>query len=81
MGSQDTKCRPTKWADLSDRQRVALVVTSILQFLLAGAAWSDLRRRDADEIRGPKWRWGVAIAVNWVGPLSYFVWGRRPRTT
>ena len=38
----------------------------------------DLRRRTADELRGSK-RWWTAVAfVNIVGPVAYFVVGRRP---
>lgn len=47
-----------------------------VQLALASAAWVDLARRPASEVRGPKWRWALVIGVNFAGPLSYFRWGR-----
>jgi len=29
-------------------------------------------------VNGPKPLWAAAIAVNFVGPLAYLRWGRRP---
>jgi uncharacterized protein with LGFP repeats len=29
------------------------------------------------EVNGRKALWAAVIAVNWIGPLSYFPWGRR----
>ncbi|OXM45422.1 PLD nuclease N-terminal domain-containing protein [Amycolatopsis alba] len=49
-----------------------------MQITLAAAAWSDLAVRPADEIRGSKRRWALIIAINFVGPIAYFTWGRRP---
>lgn len=66
-----------KWSELSGRQRAAVVGLGSLQLLLAVNAWVDLARRPADEINGRKSVWAALIAVNWVGPLSYFRWGRR----
>ena len=37
----------------------------------------DIKRRPAEEIRGPKAMWRAAMAVNLIGPVSYFVVGRR----
>ena len=48
-----------------------------VQFLLAGVAINDLVRRPAVQVRGPKWAWAPAMAVNFVGPLAYLRWGRR----
>jgi Phospholipase_D-nuclease N-terminal len=52
------------------------VVTTTIQLGLAAAAWTDLARRPAVQVRGPKWRWALVIAVNYAGPLAYFRWGR-----
>jgi hypothetical protein len=48
-----------------------------VQVGLAAAAWTDLARRAPAQVRGPKWRWAVLIAVNYAGPIAYFRWGRR----
>ena len=66
-----------KWADLSGRQRAAVLGLGSLQLVLAARAWIDLARRPADAVNGPKAVWAALIGVNWVGPLSYFRWGRR----
>jgi hypothetical protein len=38
---------------------------------------TDLRSRSAEEIHGPRWVWTVLPAVNIVGPIAYFAFGRR----
>ncbi|WP_448631018.1 PLDc N-terminal domain-containing protein [Cellulomonas soli] len=67
-----------RWKDLGAGRRVGIVVMSAAQVALAGAAFRDLVRRPADEVDGPKLAWGLALLVNWVGPLAYFLKGRRP---
>jgi hypothetical protein len=69
----DTK----RWSDLSPQQRAGGIVSAVIQLALAAAAWTDLAKRPADEVRGPKPMWAVIILVNFVGPISYFVFGRR----
>jgi hypothetical protein len=59
-------------------QRAAIIVSAIVQFGLAAAAWTDFARRPVAQVRGPKWRWAALMAVNYAGPLGYFRWGRKP---
>jgi hypothetical protein len=66
-----------RWRDLSPRQRAAVVVLGTVQLALAVAAWTDLARRAPAEVAGRKGVWAAVIAVNWVGPLAWFRWGRR----
>ncbi|GAB3127907.1 PLDc N-terminal domain-containing protein [Glaciibacter psychrotolerans] len=66
-----------RWEDLSPSQKVATVVAGTIQIALALSAWVDLAQRPADEVNGPKGLWGVLIAVNFIGPIAYFVGGRR----
>ena len=66
-----------RWADLSDAQKTAVLVAASVQLSLAATAWVDLARRPAAQVRGPKALWAVGIAVNFIGPISYFVAGRR----
>lgn len=68
-------------SDLSPGGRRFIVLAGIVQVTLAGAAWLDLLRRPAAEVRGPKPAWAAVIAVNFVGPLAYFRWGRRVSPT
>ena len=66
--------RPRRWRDLSTgrrRRRRASV-----QLVLAAVAIDDLLRRPVEQVRGPKWAWAPAMAVNFVGPIAYLGWGR-----
>jgi hypothetical protein len=69
--------RRKRWNDLSSRQRGSIVAGGVIQVLLAVAALVDLRRRPTDQVRGSKRLWAAATLVNFVGPLAYFVFGRR----
>ena len=66
-----------RWSDLSARQQAGTLIAGSIQLALAATAWTDLVRRPAEQVNGPKWLWGVVIAVNFIGPLSYFIFGRR----
>ena len=43
-------------------------------------ALADIRRRPAAEIRGNKWIWTGVSFINFVGPISYFLFGRKAET-
>jgi hypothetical protein len=66
-----------KWAGLSDRQRALLLAAATAELSLKIAALIDIKRRPADRIRGPKALWRAAMAVNLLGPVSYFAIGRK----
>jgi hypothetical protein len=66
-----------QWADLTNRQRAVVLTLASIQLSLAATAWADLAARAADQVNGRKAVWAAIIAVNFVGPLSYFRWGRR----
>lgn len=55
-------------------------VAGVLQVGLLLAAEVDLARRPADQVRGSKMAWRAVCLVNFVGPIAYFVWGRRAPT-
>jgi Phospholipase_D-nuclease N-terminal len=65
------------WSELSPAQQTAVLVLGSLQLSLAATAWVDLARRPASQVNGPKALWTAVIAVNWVGPIAWFRWGRR----
>ena len=56
--------------------RVAVVVLGAIQIALYVAAYRDIARRPAAQIRGSKTKWRAICLLNTVGPLSYFRWGR-----
>ena len=66
-----------RWQDLSDNQRRMVVVGAVVQISLEMVALRDLRRRPAEQVRGPKWAWVPAMSVNFIGPIAYFLVGRR----
>jgi hypothetical protein len=66
-----------RWADLSDGQRRLLIAAAVAEASLKIVALIDIQRRPASQIRGPKVLWRAAMAVNLLGPLSYFVFGRK----
>ena len=71
------------WNDLSDRKRRVIVAFGVVEGLLKIAALRDLRRRPAEEVRGPKKAWALGIVlVNAMGaaPAAYYLFGRRRRS-
>lgn len=65
------------WSELTGGQKAAIILAGAVEFGLKVAALVDLYRRDREEVRGPKAVWAVAQAVNFFGPVSYFMFGRR----
>ncbi|WP_104522906.1 PLDc N-terminal domain-containing protein [Blastococcus atacamensis] len=66
-----------KWRDLTSRQQAAVLTLASVQLSLAATAWADLAVRPSAAVNGRKAVWGAVIAVNFVGPVAYFRWGRR----
>lgn len=64
-----------KWSDLSEGKRRLIVVAGVAEACLKAAMLIDIKRRPANQIRGPKWLWTPLAFVNLVGPVSYFVLG------
>jgi hypothetical protein len=60
----------------SPRQRAVVGVLAATELTLKLAAARDIGRRPADQIRGSKIFWWISLAVNTIGPVSYFLWGR-----
>jgi hypothetical protein len=65
------------WSELGPASRAAIIAAGVVQFGLLGAALADLRRRRDDEINGPRRVWIAVSFINFVGPIAYFVFGRR----
>jgi hypothetical protein len=69
-----------RWKDLPESRRRMIVLAMVLEGIVKVLALRDLKRRPADEVRGPKWLWSGVIAVaNTAGlvPAVYFMLGRR----
>jgi hypothetical protein len=66
-----------KWSEMAGPQKFGTVAGGIVQLVLAGLAWSDLAHRPAKKVNGPKGVWAAVIAINFAGPIAYFIAGRK----
>ena len=73
----ETMSKRKHWRELRPAQRVFLAGAGVAQAALLALALADLRRRPADQINGSKKFWTLAAFVNFIGPISYFVLGRK----
>jgi hypothetical protein len=69
--------QPKQWKDLTDTQKRGLVLLGTLQLALLAAALLDIHRRSADTINGSKRLWRLAVFINFIGPIAYFLFGRK----
>ena len=69
--------RKKRWSEFSRRQRQAILVGAALEIVMTKIALRDLVRRPKGQVRGPKAAWALALFVQPVGPISYFLFGRR----
>ncbi|MBW9207661.1 PLD nuclease N-terminal domain-containing protein [Mumia sp. zg.B53] len=67
----------TRWSDLTTRQRRAVVLVGAAEVVLTTAALTSLARTPSTRLRGPKAAWIAGCFVQPVGPLAYFLVGRR----
>lgn len=71
-----TKNKKT-WKEMSPAARAGFVTIGIGQVALMLAAQRDISRRPAAQINGPKAAWRVAALIYFIGPMGYFVLGRK----
>jgi pyruvate,water dikinase len=74
---KDPAVAKKRWRELTGPQKGAIVLSSTVQVALLATALVDIYRRPQEEIRGRKWWWTAASFVNFVGPISYFLFGRQ----
>ncbi len=65
------------WKELSPMARFGTVAAAIVQLVLLIAAQRDISRRPAEQIRGSKAVWRAVTLINFIGPGSYFAFGRK----
>jgi hypothetical protein len=70
-----------RWSELTKQQRTFIVAGAIVQLTLLATAQADISRRPADEIRGSKMMWRVLTFINFIGPIAYFLFGRKSAPT
>jgi Phospholipase_D-nuclease N-terminal len=66
-----------QWSDLTSSQRRAIYVAGAAEAVVTTAALRDLVSRPPSRVRGPKAAWLLAFFVQPIGPVAYFVVGRR----
>ncbi|PFG30025.1 PLDc N-terminal domain-containing protein [Paramicrobacterium agarici] len=66
-----------QWNELSTGQRVGVVALTAVQVTLAVAAYRDISKRDERELTASKTAWRLITMIDIVGPLTYFLAGRR----
>jgi hypothetical protein len=75
------KMKKKTWKEMSPAARTGTILIGIAQVALMLAAQRDISRRPAELINGPKAAWRMGALINFVGPMGYFVFGRkRPGT-
>jgi hypothetical protein len=65
------------WKEMSPAARASFVAVGIAQVSLMIAAQRDISKRPAELINGPKAAWRMASMINFIGPMGYFVLGRK----
>ena len=71
------------WKEMSPSSKAGTIIVAIVQLSLLVAAQLDISKRPAALINGPKGAWRAASFINFVGPMGYFIFGRKrsaPRT-
>lgn len=66
-----------QWSDLSPQKQLGISIVGLVQMALLAAALIDIRRRPVDQIKGSKKLWTLVAFINFVGPITYFVFGRK----
>jgi hypothetical protein len=66
-----------KWSDLTPVQKGGIGFGAALQISLVVAALWDMWHRPPEEINGDRRLWSLAMFINYIGPISYFLFGRK----
>ena len=69
--------RKKSWRDMTKGQRIMLLVSGAVNMALLGAAQRSIGKTPDDQIRGKKAIWRAVSFINFFGPVSYFLFGRR----
>ena len=61
--------------ELAPAAKAGLGVLGLVQVAFAFLAFWDLYHRESREVKWSKPVWVPIIAVNWIGPAAYFLFG------
>jgi hypothetical protein len=65
------------WRDMSKGQRISVMASGALNLALLVAAQRSIAKTPDAGIRGKKGIWRAVSFINFFGPVSYFLFGRR----
>jgi hypothetical protein len=74
---KDTRKKKKSWKELPPLAKIGTLAVAAVQLSLLVAAQRDISRRPAEQIRGSKAIWRMVTLINFVGPGSYFAFGRK----
>jgi len=66
-----------RWEDLTQQQRISIVVMGAIQVGLLAAALVDIHQRMEEELTASKRTWTMISFINFLGPIAYFLFGRK----
>ena len=66
-----------QWSDLTPTQKTGTAILVGAQLVLLVAALLNISRRPEDQLNGSKRLWTVLSFVNFIGPIAYFLLGRK----
>ena len=65
------------WSEMTPSTRKAVAAGGVIETIMTVVALRDLKGRSKGSLRGPKWLWVLLLFVQPVGPIAYFMFGRR----
>lgn len=65
------------WSDLTKPQQATMTVLATVQLGLLVAALFDIYKRPPEQINGSKSMWALLSLIDFVGPIAYFMRGRK----
>ncbi len=80
-GDESPRTKKRRWSDLSPQQQKAIVLGAVAELIVTTVALRDLAHRPASDVRGSKSLWVLTFVVQPIGPLLYFLVGRRREAT
>ncbi|NLW30231.1 MAG: hypothetical protein GXY77_02100 [Fibrobacter sp.] len=65
------------WKTMKPKHKRVIILLAIVQITLLIVAMTDIWIRPSEQIKGSKTRWRLISLINFLGPLSYFFFGRK----
>jgi hypothetical protein len=66
-----------QWSEMTSAQKTGTAVLVGAQVIMLAAALLNISRRPEDQLNGSRRLWTVLSFVNFIGPIAYFLLGRK----